>query len=168
MQALISNKTATSKCQYRRRQPVVDRNRCVAGTTSICGVPSTATAAAADAHATSPQSPDEPSTFARSGKARMRQQHDWCLRPINTTSLPVAAAASSQRRPLRGGSRRLNPAPETFFARLPEMPCNRFSAPIVQFNWFAFAAGAAISVLAKLSFQTLTCPRRQPCEISKP
>src|SRR6266446_1329413 len=41
------------------------------------------------------------------------------------------------------------------------MSCNRFSASIAQFNSFAFAAGAAISVLAKLSFQARPSPKQR-------
>src|SRR5712664_849313 len=72
MPVLISMKTATSKCQHRQRQPTVDRNRCAAGTTLICAVPSAA--AADDDPANIPQPPDEPMMFATSGKAGMRRQ----------------------------------------------------------------------------------------------
>ena len=160
MQVLISTETATSKCQHRHRQPFVDRNRCVTGTTLICGVPSTT--AAAEALATSHQSPDEPTMFATSGKARMRQQHDWCLRPIDTTSLPVAAAASNERRPSRAGSRWLDPAPETFVARLPECLAIDFLRLSLNLIGLPSQAGPAISAL------TRTCPRLQLCEFQNP
>jgi hypothetical protein len=46
MQVLISKKTATFKCRHQNGQPLVDRNRCAAGTTSIldCAVLSAAAA----------------------------------------------------------------------------------------------------------------------------
>jgi hypothetical protein len=97
MPVLISMKTATSKCQHRQRQPTVDRNRCAAGTTLICAVPSAA--AADDDPANIPQPPDGPTMFATSGKAGMRQQ--LAIRQFGN-----------------GWQSMAHLAPETFFARL--------------------------------------------------
>ena len=163
MQVLISTKTATSKCQHRRRQPFVDRNRCVAGTTSICGV-----RRPPPAITPLPQSPDEPTMFATSCNARMRQQHDWCLRPIDTTSLPVAAAASSERRPLRGWQSMTQSCPRNFLRATARMSCKRFSTPVDQFNWFAFAAGAGDIRAYEAVFPRADMSEAAALRISKP
>jgi len=115
-----------------------------------------------------PQLPHEPTMLATSGNARMRQQHDWCLHPIDTTSLPVAAAASSERRPLRGWQSMTQSCPRNFLRATARMSCKRFSTPVDQFNWFAFAAGAGDIRAYEAVFPSADMPETAALRISKP